>query len=583
MTFTPQLSRPRADESGVSLAEPLVSVIIPAFKPEYLADAINSARGQTCADIEILVGDDTPDGRLETIVAGVEDPRVSYHHHGFGDAELNLRRLWERSTGRYVKVLFDDDVLFPDSLTALVAALEAHPASALAFHERVMINGAGELVQTPPRILDDGEVVEVDRQTLVGGLLAPIRNFVGEPSSTLLRRELVDIETVYTYDGLKLDFLADVASYLNLAEQAPLVGVGGFHSAFRQHAAQSSHSSSPRISAGLYEWELIIRKESEAGNLDDRQREVAWQSLRAMYAPYVRSLPEIARLASRLDGLVANGTAGLRSSEIFATDLQTARTAVASRLAIANRPQPQPSHCPVCDQDVEGWLASPNAAVIDLKVMNDVGVVGSRLDKHLCPLCGCNDRDRHLWLYMQAAGLLDDLSETRILHIAPEARLEPKLMQLGPRDYVGGDLIPQQPHHVAINIEQMEFEDDRFDLIICNHVLEHVNFPERAAAEFARCLAPGGHVVAQTPYSPLLKRSMELTVAVPEAFATYYYGQNDHVRIVGLDLIETFHAAGFRGEPIPHTTLLGEQDPEASGINPAEPFFLFEHEGDAAR
>jgi SAM-dependent methyltransferase len=156
-------------------------------------------------------------------------------------------------------------------------------------------------------------------------------------------------------------------------------------------------------------------------------------------------------------------------------------------------------------------------------------------------------------------------------------------MQLGPRDYVGGDLIPQQPHHVAINIEQMQFEDDRFDLIICNHVLEHVNFPERAAAEFARCLAPGGHVVAQTPYSPLLKRSMELTVAVPEGFAIYYYGQNDHVRIVGLDLIETFHTAGFSGEPIPHTTLLGEHDPEASGVNPAEPFFLFELEGAAAR
>src|SRR3954468_8937382 len=406
LTFTLNRVAPRADDPGMSPA-PLVSVIIPAFKSQHLVDAITSAREQTCADIEILVGDDTPNGRLETIVTSVDDPRVSYHFHGFGDAELNLRRLWERSTGRYVKVLFDDDVLLPDSLTALVSALEAHPASAIAFHERVVINGAGDVIQAPPRILDDGEIAEVDRQTLVGGLLAPVRNFVGEPSNTLLRRELVDIETVYTYDGLKLDFLADVASYLNLCEQAPLVGVGGCLSAFRKHAAQSSHSSSPRISAGLYEWELIIRKESEAGNLDGRQREVAWQSLRNIYAPYVRSLPEIARFASRLDGLVANGTAGLRSSETFETDLQTARTAVASRVAIARRPPPQHAHCPVCEQDVHRWLASAHAGVIDLKVMDDVGVVGSRLDKHICPSCACNDRDRHLWLYLQAAGLLD--------------------------------------------------------------------------------------------------------------------------------------------------------------------------------
>ena len=104
---------------------------------------------------------------------------------------------------------------------------------------------------------------------------------------------------------------------------------------------------------------------------------MARRSLRNLYAPYVRSLPEIARFASRLDGLVANGTAGLRSSEIFETDLHTARTAVASRVAIAQRPQPQPSHCPVCEQDVEGWIARPHAGLIDLKVMDDIGVVGT--------------------------------------------------------------------------------------------------------------------------------------------------------------------------------------------------------------
>src|SRR3954467_7298477 len=370
LTFTLNRVAPRADDPGMSPA-PLVSVIIPAFKSQHLLDAITSAREQTCADIEILVGDDTPDGRLETIVTSVDDPRVSYHPHRFGDAELNLRSLWERSTGRYVKVLFDDDVLLPDSLTALVSSLEAHPASALAFHERVVINGAGDVIQAPPRILDDGEIAEVDRQTLVGGLLAPARNFVGEPSNTLLRRELVDIETVYTYDGLKLDFLADVASYLNLSEQAPLIGVGGCLSAYRRHAAQSSHSSSPRISAGLYEWELIIRKESEAGNLDDRQRQSAWQSLRNIYAPYVRSLPEIARFASRLDGLVANGTAGLRSSESSENDLQTGRAAVASRVAIAKRPQPQPSHCPICDQDVAGTHAPPHPRPLARQGMDD--------------------------------------------------------------------------------------------------------------------------------------------------------------------------------------------------------------------
>src|SRR3954463_15268288 len=157
LTFPLNRVAPRADDPGMSPA-PLVSVIIPAFKPRHLVDAITSAREQTCADIEILVGDDTPDGRLENIVTSVEDSRVSYHHHGFGDAELNLRRLWERSTGPYVKILFDDDVLLPESVAALVSALEAHPDSALAFHERVYIDHAGKVIGRPTRILDDGEI-----------------------------------------------------------------------------------------------------------------------------------------------------------------------------------------------------------------------------------------------------------------------------------------------------------------------------------------------------------------------------------------------------------------------------------------
>src|SRR5271155_1747801 len=114
----------------------LVSVLIPAFKPEYLHQAILSVLQQTCADSEILVGDDTVDARLEQIVTQIDDPRVTYYHHGFGDAELNLRRLWQHATGPYIKPLFDDDFLLPDSIEALVNALRGNPASALAFHER---------------------------------------------------------------------------------------------------------------------------------------------------------------------------------------------------------------------------------------------------------------------------------------------------------------------------------------------------------------------------------------------------------------------------------------------------------------
>jgi hypothetical protein len=102
-----------------------------------------------------------------------------------------------------------------------------------------------------------------------------------------------------------------------------------------------------------------------------------------------------------------------------------------------------------------------------------------------------------------------------------------------------------------------------------------VDFLDRAVAEFHRCLRPGGHLIAQTPYSPILKHSIETTTRESESFASYYYGQDDHARLYGLDLIDEFHAAGFVGEPLEHTTLLGDLDAEAYGVNPVESFFLF--------
>jgi SAM-dependent methyltransferase len=550
----------------------LVSVVIPAFKPDYLQEAILSALEQTCEDIEILVGDDNVDARLERIVTQFDDPRVIYHHHGFGDAELNLRKLWEHATGPYIKPLFDDDLLLPASVEALVNALRSNPASALAFHERVFVNAENDIVGKPPQLLEPGSTAALDHQFMVDNMLPTLSNFIGEPSNTLVNRELVDVTQAYTYRGRKLNFLADVASYLNLSTDAPIIGVGGYLSAFRQHAAQSSHSTSPRISAGLYEWELFVRTEAAEGNLSGPGLTSAWRSLRRMYASYARNLPEIARLGAHLDDIVSNEPTQLLT-DAFEADLEVAAKAVAARVAIAARPEPSPNYCAVCTQAIGEWI--PHPAAVDLTFMDHMGVVGSRRDKHICPACQCNDRDRHLWLYIEAANLLADAPEMRILHIAPEAKLEPKIVALAPLEYVAGDLMPHDARHRRIDVEALEFDDGYFDLIICNHVLEHVDFPARAIAEFCRCLRRGGHLIAQTPYSPILRRTIETTTSESESFATYYFGQNDHVRLFGLDLIDEFHAVGLVGGPLEHTTLLGELDPEAYGVNPVEPFFLF--------
>ncbi len=230
--------------------------------------------------------------------------------------------------------------------------------------------------------------------------------------------------------------------------------------------------------------------------------------------------------------------------------------------------------CCICDKPVDAWLPyAKRAERSPFMIMMET--VGSDLSIYGCPHCGCNDRDRHLWMYMSAAGLPEQLAGQRILHLAPEQSLEPRLRSCNPAQYVRGDLFPARAGITRVDAEAMPFEDASFDLIIANHLLEHVAHPERALAEFERCLAPGGMLIAQTPYAPKMKHTFEVDAPPTEDFARLYYGQVDHVRLFGRDIGALFNAAGLTGALLPHDQLLGEFDPLEFGCNRHEPFFAF--------
>ena len=237
--------------------------------------------------------------------------------------------------------------------------------------------------------------------------------------------------------------------------------------------------------------------------------------------------------------------------------------------------------CCLCERAVDSWLPHPRRAQRS-QFMVLMGTVGSDLALYQCPHCGCNDRDRHLWMYMATAGLPEQLAGARILHMAPEAALEPRLAACRPAEYVRGDLFPARAGIERIDAQALPFEDGRFDLIIANHLLEHVPQPERAIAEFSRCLAPGGMLIAQTPYAPKLHHTFEVEGSHSADFAKLFYGQEDHVRLFGGDVEGYFNAAGLSGRLLAHEELLGDMDPQEFGCNRLEPFFAFSKPAQAA-
>lgn len=159
-----------------------------------------------------------------------------------------------------------------------------------------------------------------------------------------------------------------------------------------------------------------------------------------------------------------------------------------------------------------------------------------------CWRCGSLERDRLLWLFFErnpellAPGI-------RILHVAPEAPLRPRLERVA-GSYVSGDLTGTFGDEI-IDITRRPFGDRSFDAVICNHVLEHVSDDRAAMSELRRVLAAGGWAILLVP-DVEAEHTVEDPSVVDVAERRRLFGQEDHVRRYGRDYLDRLAEAGFR-------------------------------------
>lgn len=151
-----------------------------------------------------------------------------------------------------------------------------------------------------------------------------------------------------------------------------------------------------------------------------------------------------------------------------------------------------------------------------------------------CPRCGSLERHRLLW------AVLDQLDRPQdVLHFAPERRISGRLRSGATRRYVGVDLDPVGD--VSLDICRLPFTDRSFDQIVCCHVLEHIPDDRTALSELARVLRPNGVAVIQVPIGPGPTTDEDFDLGPEER--TSRYGQADHVRLYGVDLVERLQNA----------------------------------------
>jgi SAM-dependent methyltransferase len=157
-----------------------------------------------------------------------------------------------------------------------------------------------------------------------------------------------------------------------------------------------------------------------------------------------------------------------------------------------------------------------------------------------CPQCGSLERHRLLYLFLK--GPENVLADKDVLHFAPEECLRP----LGEpaRRYVTADLF-KDGVDCRIDITSIDFPDEEFDVVLCNHVLEHIPDDALALRELHRILRPGGRAVLTVPIVEGWDVTFESADVRTPQQRTLHYGQADHVRFYGHDFRDRVAAAGF--------------------------------------
>ena len=187
----------------------------------------------------------------------------------------------------------------------------------------------------------------------------------------------------------------------------------------------------------------------------------------------------------------------------------------------------------------------------------DYGYIKTRKNV-LSPSTLSLERHRLLWLYLKNE--TDFFSaKLKVLHFAPEQAFYKRFRAMKNLDYTTTDLNSPLAD-VKADICNLPFKDNAFDVILCNHVLEHIPNDTKAMKELYRVLKVGGMGIFQIPQDLNREKTFEDNSITDKKERAKIFGQYDHVRIYGRDYFDKLHSIGFKVEEVDYTATLSEEE-----------------------
>lgn len=187
-------------------------------------------------------------------------------------------------------------------------------------------------------------------------------------------------------------------------------------------------------------------------------------------------------------------------------------------------------YCPVCNHYAKLFYKSPIYQ-----------------NEFRCPNCDSVERHRLLCLILKKDKDIFLSGKKRVLHIAPEKCLKEVLLKETNIKYISADFDKSRAM-LGMDLQNIPFINDTFDIIICNHVLEHIPDDHKAMIELHRVLAPGGWLFLTVPINHQKEKTFEDHSIVTPEQRLRLYGQEDHLRLYGLDFEDRLKEAGFTVE-----------------------------------
>ncbi len=171
---------------------------------------------------------------------------------------------------------------------------------------------------------------------------------------------------------------------------------------------------------------------------------------------------------------------------------------------------------------------------------------GNQRNNVLSPSTLSLERHRLLWLYLQnETDFFTAVEKKKVLHFAPEQAFYKLFRNQKNIDYTTTDLLSPLAD-VKADICHLPFNDNEYDVILCNHVLEHIPDDTKAIQELYRVLKPGGMAILQIPQDLSRATTFSDDAIVNQKERAAIFGQYDHVRIYGRDYFDKLRSIGFK-------------------------------------